>query len=833
MKWGTVLFAGVAMLLSPFARSADDGRDESLDALLIFEEPSQPERSSGEAPQEQEQEQEPEQEKDSYDTIAVGSADEGPADEIERSPGKPRSRMIEEIVVTAQKREEALQDVPISVQAFSGEGLDVRGVESTDALPRITPGLTVTTQVGYTVTYLRGLGSDAFLFADPSVVNYTDGVYNPFPLGQTTNFGDVERIEVLKGPQGTLFGRNAIGGAISVITKDPSLDRTELSAQLAYGSFDAFSARGTLSVPLLDSLAMSVSAIHIDAESHIDGRVNTIHVPGGEPLDRELTDAVRGKLLWTPFDWLQVNLNGYHLDQSGTGTLYAVNVNPSLVARAAGVQAEDPYRGFNNEDIYFDQSVDTLYGQISIFTDAFDIKLFGSDQYIEVAQNYDFDGSDAPLVYFEVRPASSDVQTAEFQILSNDTSWGADWLEWIAGAYYFKSRGGFDRLILRVASTNLAEGTLYGLPVVPPSISEAIRSLGLPIPTGDIETISLLGTDSLSFFMQSTISFGDAVDLTLGGRYQDEERRVLRSTGGLRAANGDLVNYFDTSYERDPELEETTYAFSPKVTLSVYPGWGSGGDSMLYATWQEATKSATYNVINFLDFNPEKVLAEEITAYEVGIKTNMMGGLLTLNAAAFHYTIQNPQIQIVSVLHGGVVGFENAQEARTIGFDFDLLAQILPSVFDGLVLTLNGAYLDTEYTEYTNGTGFHTQTGVLTTGQDFSGNEVVRSPRFSGAVALSQTFNTGIGPFEVNVDYYYNGGFYYRPEMSESSREHSYGVLGAQISYLFEPWNLRVTAYGRNLTDAEYNYSRFITDFGALDARAPLSYYGLKLQYEL
>jgi iron complex outermembrane receptor protein len=762
-----------------------------------------------------------------YDAIAV-DADQ-PDQPEPQAAGPTRNRMIEEIVVTAEKREESLQDVPISVQAFSGEGLDARGVESTDALPRITPGLTVTTQVGYTVTYLRGLGSDAFLFADPSVVNYTDGVYNPFPLGQTTNFGDVERIEVLKGPQGTLFGRNAIGGAISVITKDPSFDAPEISALASYGSFDTFNARGTFSFPITDRLAASISGIYSDGETHIDGRKNTNNVPGGEPLDPEEMAAVRGKIVWQPLDWLKFNLNAYHLDQSGTGTLYAVNVDPSLLAEAAGVQPEDPYAGVNNEDIFFDQKVDTVYGHVEFAFDSFDMKLFGSDQYIEVAQNYDFDGSDAALVYFEIAPGSSDVQTAEFQLLSNENSWGSDWLKWIAGAYYFHSKAGFDRLILRVASTNLEQGLIYGLPLVPPEVSAAVAALGLPIPTGDIETISLLGTESVSYFLQATISPTTWFDVTLGARYQDEQRKVLRTTAGLRAANGDLVNYFDQSYKSNPDLKDSTYAFSPKVTLTLHPDWGS--DAMIYATWQEATKSATYNVINIIDFNAEEVKAEEITAYEVGLKTTLLDGLLAFNTAVFHYTIENPQVQIVSVLEGGIVNFENAQEAQTFGADFDLIAQLFPSVFDGLVLTLNGAYLNTEYTEYTNGTGFNPETGVLMSNQDFSGNDVVRSPKYSGAAALSQTIDSEYGPFEISVDYYYNSGFYYRPENSETSKEKSYGVLGTQISYLYEPWNLRATVYGRNLTDAQYNYSRFVTDFGALDARAPLSYYGLKLEY--
>src|SRR5690606_32930753 len=136
----------------------------------------------------------------------------------------PRSRFIEEIVVTAQKREQNLQDVPVSVQAFSGELLDALGVTDQTDLQRITPGLNVTTQVSYVMTFLRGIGTDATIAAEPSVATYIDGIYYPFASNLAQNFGAVDRIEVLKGPQGTLFGRSATGGAIAIYTEEPDLD---------------------------------------------------------------------------------------------------------------------------------------------------------------------------------------------------------------------------------------------------------------------------------------------------------------------------------------------------------------------------------------------------------------------------------------------------------------------------------------------------------------------------------------------------------------------------------------------------------------------------------
>ncbi|MBB5188999.1 iron complex outermembrane receptor protein [Zhongshania antarctica] len=756
---------------------------------------------------------------------------EGEEDRNAGGKKKSTSRLLEEVMVTAQRREENMQEVPISIQAFSNEKLDAMGVESVASLPKIVPGLTVTTQVGFTVTYLRGLGSDAFLFADPSVVNYTDGVYSPYSLGQTTNFGDVERIEVLKGPQGTLFGRNAIGGAVSITTKKPSLEGVDATFRVSRESYDKDSARGTVSFPLIeDKLGVSLSGIYSDALGHIDGRVNTSEFPDGEELPREETNAYRGKVLWVPTDWMEIQLNAYKLDQRGAGTLYSVNVNPSDLGEALGIKPEDPYKGVNNEDTAFEQTADTYYGHVSMFFDQFDLKFFGSDQYIEVYQRYDFDGSAQPIVYFEIEPGSSDAQTGEIQIISNDSSWGSDWLEWIVGMYYFESVAGFDVLKLRFTGTNLDNGDVVGLPLVPGELAGLLATL--PLPTGDLETNSMLGTESYSYYSQVTVDFDEQFSLTLGGRYQEEQRRVIRSRAGLRQTDGGLLVYQDQSFETNPELETTTYAFSPKVTFNYRPaGEWAGTDALIFATWQQSTKSAAYNVINFLDFEAEKVLAEEIDAYEIGVKTLLFDDTLTLNASAFHYTVENPQVQIVSVLEGGVVNFENAGESVIQGFDIDILAQILPSFFNSLVLTANMAYLDTVYTDYKNGTGFDEDTGALEKGQDYSGSEVVRSPNYSGSVGLTQTFMTNSGPLELSVDYYYNDGFYYLASNASTSREESYGEIGARASYLLEDQNLRISAFGRNIGNAEYNISRFMTDFGALDSRAPLANYGLSLEW--
>ena len=181
---------------------------------------------------------------------------------------------IEEIVVTAQKREQSLSDVPISVQAFSAGQLNAKGVLNLGDLPKLSPGVTVTTQVSYVSTYIRGVGSDAFLLADPSVAYYVDGIYYPFASGAVQDFGAVKRVEVLKGPQGTLFGRNAIGGAINVVTESPHFEAPSLSAQSITGRYARPNARFHANVPLTETVAFSGSVFRNSTINHIDGRDN-------------------------------------------------------------------------------------------------------------------------------------------------------------------------------------------------------------------------------------------------------------------------------------------------------------------------------------------------------------------------------------------------------------------------------------------------------------------------------------------------------------------------------------------------------------------------------
>lgn len=224
--------------------------------------------------------------------------------------------------------------------------------------------------------------------------------------------------------------------------------------------------------------------------------------------------------------------------------------------------------------------------------------------------------------------------------------------------------------------------------------------------------------------------------------------------------------------------------------------------------------------------------ATEIIAYETGIKTRLLDGLVDLNAAVFDYDMKNPQVQTISLLAGGAVRFENAEGQRIKGVEFDTLIQLFPEMSNGsLILTLSGTYLDAIYSSYKDGSGFN-EAGVYQGGQDYSGNRIVRSPKYTATAGLLQTFSFDNGSLEIGVDYYYNDGFSYLAQGTDLASEPSYNTLGANVSYLYEPWNVRLGAFGRNLLDEEYNLSRFVNDFGTNDIIAPLATYGVRLNWD-
>ncbi|AMO67832.1 TonB-dependent receptor [gamma proteobacterium BDW918] len=748
------------------------------------------------------------------------------------------SRLIEEVMVTAQKREEDSQDIPIMISAFSSEKLDAMGVESTADLQKVTPGLTFTYAYGYTVIYLRGVGSDAFLpNADPSIATYIDGINIGPSQGKQDTLGAVKRVEVLKGPQGTLFGRNATGGAISIITEDPPEEfggyfKTE------FGNYNARQNQLYLGLPIGDSLGATVSLF----ESYQDlyGRNEVYGEPG--PMRDEFAEGARVKLRWDPADSFAMTLIAAYGNQFSSNSLSQENTRPSPLL-GGGVEPDELDRVWHNNDLGGNSTMNELYGGIFEWHPGpVDLKFIYSENYAIVDEaHYDLDSTEKAEAYFYSADQFNDQKTYELQILSNEDTWLSDDIEWVAGLYRLEGEGGFGSLYLTLNAAGVSSA-LLGLPdFLAPILGPILNST----PDIVLGNGGILTTESNSAYAQATWFTTNWLNVTAGVRYQEEVRGITNSyLDVVSPLAGDPPNEYYKSGDRSqntrisdftaPDLEENTV--SPRIAVQIFPT----ENIQLFASAQRGYKSPTYNIVNFFT-NPDPVEREEATAFELGIKTDLLDGTLRLNGALFKTEIDGLLTALVAIPSGGVVTFKNAGTGEIEGAEIDFQWQPMPSWNPGLVFTGGATYLDAIYSEYKDGAGFDDDTGLYfgsdslvgDTSRDFSGNKIVRTPRFSSSVSANQFVSMGdFGDLEFGVDYYYNSGYNTTPQNSPFYEQSQFETWAARISYFYDPLGLQLTGFVNNAKDEEYTQAMVQQDFGRTVTLAPPRTYGLRLKWE-
>ena len=717
-----------------------------------------------------------------------------------------RSAGIEEIIVTAQKRAENVQDVPITIDAFSGDQLDIQGATDPSKLQLITPGLIYDNLSNFHMIYLRGVGTDAFIpSADLSVVTYVDGIYFPFSFNVARSFGSVERVEVIKGPQGTLFGRNATGGAINIITKQPSEDSYTGSVQAGFGSFNEVTSRLFVTGPLYKTLSFSVGGFY-------NQRNDYYHPTADSPVHRfrpSEEKSVTAKLKWAPLEALDATLNGLMSSSQGVGASLFVQEKPKPLGTQLGLQAEkNDYEASTNQAFFSsDTSVASLTANVR--PGPFDIKSITAYQEMEGEGGPDFDGTGIDLVSFPTAPNRGHGMigrglTQELQFLSSDQGWLSDRnLKWVAGFFFLTSTAGLPNLDLKVGGVqSLPSGTFPGLP--------SGTKFGLS---------GLLDTSSYAGFTQGTWTPLSWLELTLGGRYQYERRRVHRSSFSLVTTTNGQDSLTPIFVYPDDSLAKGD--FSPKVSVGVRPF----EDVLVFASWQKAFKSGSFNIIN-INVPPTIIRPEEVTAIELGFKSDLFDRRVRINGAIYRTQIHDLQSQFISLQSGGAVHFENADQATIRGADLDVTWAVTPA----LILNVGGTALHGIYDKFLNASGFDNNTGQFSQNNDYSGNRIVRNPKFTGVAALNYSLPLFSGTFDLGNDYYYNDGFFY--DSQNATKEDAYYVTNVHLSYLYEPWNLRVTFLGDNLNSARRHLFRFSNDFGTVGNLAAPRTFGGRLNWD-
>jgi iron complex outermembrane recepter protein len=816
-RMACAMAVAVGLTVSPWSARAQNDDFDALfgsDSSLPWEpEPTSPAESTAAGDASSAPEPYPETVSVAQEPVPDTSAPAGP---------RPASRLVEEIVVTAQKREQNLQDVPLSVAAFSGGQLEALGVDNPRDLGNITPGFVSNENLGFALYNIRGVGSDIFVpSADTGVATYIDGIYQPLPNGLSADFGKIERVEVLKGPQGTLYGRNTVGGAVNIITRKPA-DTLEIALRGEVGSFDTRKLKAYVSGPLFsDAISVGISAIRNTSQ--------TYYTPGPRSVVREFADdvseGINPRLTLRAGDSFDLTLSMMYATLEGPSVLLGTLDPSPAFAPLMAPQADYEVSRDSVEDHWRNENT-LYYLEANWRPEPFSVKLLASSQHQEQdapTGGLDYDQSELPLATAAQRPQFGKVDTAELQFSSTPGGWFSERFIWTLGLYYYKAETGIDPIVLTVLDTDLLD--LLGLPL------DWLPSLNLG---QSLVSRGIVETDALAGYGQVTWEATDWLSLTLGARYQVEDRGLSKASSGVLLPTGQ-----ESTTSNYPLDRAKTRRFSPKVSVDVRP---FGDDTLLYVSYQEATKSGTFNVINFTA-PPSEVRPQDVTAVEIGIKGHLLDGALRYDAAAYRYKIRDFQAQYVSLQSGGALNLYNAPRATSQGFEGNVFWQMFPEWNPGFVLNTGFAVIDARFDHFPNGSGYDEQTGLffgergltgdLAPPRDFSGNRMPSSPELTAVLGLSQTLDIWGGPLEIGVNAAYNSGFFFDAQNTTKGAQPEYTLLGARISYLLESWNLRLSVSGQNLTDTIYYRSRFTSDFGTASQIAPPRAVFFSLGWEL
>jgi iron complex outermembrane receptor protein len=706
--------------------------------------------------------------------IAAAQAQEATAP-AQDSPAATEEKGVPDIVVTAQRRAENLQNVPIAVTTVAPTELQTSGVVNSLDLPRIAPGVTTspTTANSFFIPYIRGVGSNSPATGnDSSIAVYIDGVYQSDKAANVLEFNSIERIEVLKGPQGTLFGRNATGGAINIVTRQPEFD-FHGSAEVSYGRFNQFVGKGYITGPIADTLAFNLSYQHTDGG---DFATNTgTRYPG--KFGGAHGDSVDAKLLWKPSDVFELTLGAMYMKRDSTNL--NSNLNPVRGTTPVGAF----FGGTFDPDTYQYQGSPNLFGVEAFRATAkaryslpgVDIVSITGYVHTRDISQLDYDGTSADFFYFNEVQGVKDF-SQEVQLLS--TNKGP--LQWVVGGYFFDGRA-------RIYPLNIVQNTPYNS-----TFAQAAAT-----PGGFITSVQADGpTRAYAAYGQATYSVTDSTRVTAGLRYTSERRGYDFTVGGVGQIATGFYSPTLISLVSDSGLHKTF----DKLTWRLSVDQDLAPDVMAYASWNRGFKSGTFNLN---DFTPGQtpVNPEKLDAFEAGIKSRLFDRVLQLNASAFYYDYSNIQLDIIVASGGGgssTTSLQNAASEHIYGLDLDAILQPTKNLQFRASTTL----LHARYKSFPNAVAFlpDAQGNGAQTVVDASGDRGLFAPDWSFTLGADYTAELSGGTRLIfGASYYRTASF--KVGIGPLDRVNEYDSLGASLTVKPAglPFDLRI--FGANLTD--------------------------------
>lgn len=658
------------------------------------------------------------------------------------APAKPS----DDIVVTAQRRSERLVDVPIAITAVTNTQLAGAGVIATQQLGQIVPGLRLDLSGGFSQPTLRGIGSSV---AGPglsaSVATYVDGFYRPSQLSNNFEIADVESIQVLKGPQGTLFGRNATGGAILVTTLEPTFDPS-LNAKASYARFNDVRTSLVASTGLTDTIAVGIAGQY----HHTDGFVTNLF--NGMKVDRADNWNVRAKILIEPSENTSFLLTYEHtqIDDNSSATYsayrgFSIANDPALVNRIkpGSFSVVIPTkRGVVslNAPLAFKVNADGITLRSRLNLDGATLTSYTGyrTEYVRIEQDYDA----TELTLFHGRfPPQQKTFSQELNLASDNDGR----LTWVAGLYYLDDKSHYPSY----------RATFDGIPEF---------------------NVFDIHNDVVSYaaFADGTYNFNEKLFVTLGGRYSIDKLDARFSAFG-----GPFVG-----------AKKTFKSFSPRAVLR----YAIDDDTSVYASASRGNKSGAFNAAGFSTI---PVKPEKINAYEIGFKTSQPG--IRFETSAFYYDFSNLQVNRFTNTASILV---NAAKARIYGADFQLAAKLAPN----LRAEFGGAYTHGRYTDFPNaptylGTGFPGNP-IRTASVDATGFQMLRAPTLTGNAAVTYDHDLAGGGFSATASYYRTSHFFF--DAGHQTEQDGYGLLAARASWTTPDGHYTFGVFGENLTDSKY-----------------------------
>jgi iron complex outermembrane recepter protein len=747
---------------------------------------------------------------------SAGWAQEAPAAAVPNAGPTPQtSSTIAEVVVTANKRSENVQKVPISIDSITAQALAQTGVTTTSDLAQAVAGLTLQSSFNGLQPHIRGIGTTAISSGnESSVATYLDGVYIAAMSGAMMELANIEQVDVLKGPQGTLFGRNATGGLVMVRTKDPSHD-FHMNASLTYGNYNTGSGSLYVTNGITDNVAADLSLYGL-----YQGEGYGTNLRTGTEVYKSREYAARTKWLFTPNDSTKIRLalDSSETNNNGLATYTELPSIPLSIGPGPTLASQRP-------DLAPYVAAGALPGNLPVgqpsyntpsnpwdINNYYDPKWLFRDRGASLQIDEDFDFARLTSItayretrkstYYGVTPTPINFEGAGWNDLGRQTSQEVQLasrpsspISWVAGLYYLNARIGYQPFIINGASL------------------APLQQLSFE----DKQT-----TDAGAAYGQATVPIFDSTHLTVGLRYSVERKSIVGDTlleflpplQSLDAATG-LTNAHKT-------WDKLTYRFALDHQFT---------DNILgYVSYNTGFKSGVYQTIPPGGPNAQPVNPETLDAYEMGVKSDLFDRRLRLNVAALLYNYREIQVNVFNNTTALTI---NGARAQIYGLDLDMIAKPV----ENLTVNFGTELIHDRFQSFPNGQVINPVPladggGTVYSSGNLAGKRIPFTPDATIKFGVDYVVPMSVGDFTLSLSYSYNNGWYFSPDNSVG--QGAYSLLNSQVTWALPDHHTEVSIWGKNLTNKDYA-TFFITaaNPGGFEERTlgPPRTFGITLRY--